>query len=187
MNKLFAMSVLGAFTVVAILLTVCRGPAPVSGGWEWASDPEDDRLALLGSHGTRACDSWSLSETLAILESEEQRQAELLAESETVLRRIQSKHEIVARVIAGSMSLLEAAQAFRDLNATASCAPMIRAAHPGWSEEEGLCREVISRVAGELVDDPPRRVVAVARLEAELQAFLCCPGTVLLRPAEKTR
>ncbi|HEY7423839.1 MAG TPA: hypothetical protein VH682_06290 [Gemmataceae bacterium] len=132
-------------------------------------------LAFLGDEsatsGSRCPhNSLSLREILRILVSEEQRRSVLEEEGSAVLLRIQDRQEIAARVIARRMTLQEAAVCFRSLNAEQSKLreEMFLAGFPGACEEERLCRQVIAWVSNALLDDPARRTVEVARLEAEV-------------------
>jgi hypothetical protein len=104
------------------------------------------------------------------------------AESKGVAARITAKYRIADEVIAGRMSLLKAAAAFRSLDeqwprATAPYATFTAAA----SEEEAHCLKVIAYVRTEA---PPERVAELAnRLQAELDALLQT-GTLRLPDSE---
>ena len=97
-------------------------------------------------------------------------------------RRIQAKHEVVCELLAGCVTLPEAAARFRDLDAGL---PEIRdrlvQQYPGMPYEVALCRQVIEYARGELRLRAPEQVESVvARLEAELQARLECEAGLCL-------
>jgi hypothetical protein len=93
----------------------------------------------------------------------------LEAQSQQVLDRIQIKQAITTDVIEDRMSLRAAAARFAEINA--SCPThmtMLRHVYPGLTDEEVLCRNVISFVATELKDQPERAARVLERLEKEL-------------------
>lgn len=79
---------------------------------------------------------------------------------------LRRKQEAVAAVIAGRVSLLEAAETFR----AAGCP---------WPDTETVCRSVIGWVHLALCDRPERAEDVSARLEQELQSYLVYPGGLL--------
>jgi hypothetical protein len=101
-------------------------------------------------------------------------------------RRIFAKHRLVADVIAGRLSLLEAAACFRDLNEQPPAYDRERflVLYPGADDDERHCREVLAWVIdqsrGSL--DAGGTDLLVARLEAELQAVIDRAGTAPLSP-----
>jgi hypothetical protein len=95
----------------------------------------------------------------------------------------EAKAAVTEEVIAGRLSLAEAAARFRALEAgrpNRHCrAPQER--FPGDSEGERLCREVITHVRTRLgAEDPARARQIIARLEADLRGLLARDGTVRL-------
>jgi hypothetical protein len=84
------------------------------------------------------------------------------------------KRRLAGEVIAGQLSLLEAAARFRDLDERppAACRRGLRAAFPGASDDECHCRAVLSYVREELWHRPGADPAAADRLEAELRALL---------------
>jgi len=90
--------------------------------------------------------------------------------------RLQAKHAVVTELLAGRLTLREAAARFEALNADD---PEIRnrlsQLYPGVSYKEALCRNVIEHARSELrLRAPEQMDSVVARLEAELHAHLEC-------------
>jgi len=98
------------------------------------------------------------------------------------LQRAAAREEIVARLLAGELTLFEAAARFRDLNAaTPEIAHNIRLRFPGLSAEHAVCRQVITFVEEEMRRCAPEKVRVVrARLEDELADHLRRHGRVCL-------
>ena len=119
----------------------------------------------------------------AALEAERQRLAKLERQSKVILGRIAAKRGVTLQLLAGELTLLEAADCFRALNEAPSDCPATAylMLHPGSSTGERLCRQVISWAAGELLgSDPEEGRATVKRLEDELEAILATSGTVHL-------
>jgi hypothetical protein len=96
-------------------------------------------------------------------------------EHRILLRRMDARLAIVERVLAGQMSLLQAAAQFRKLNNDPPEFPVYLHHHPGKSEGEKLCRQVIewadnSLHAGALT--PAEIEAALCPLRRELEALL---------------
>jgi hypothetical protein len=91
-------------------------------------------------------------------------------------RHTQAKRAVVTELLADRLTLMEAAARFRELDAgMPETRDRLLQAYPGVSYEEALCRQVIELARGELEVRAPEQVKrVVARLEAELQAFLEC-------------
>jgi hypothetical protein len=87
----------------------------------------------------------------------------------TALARLRAKQRVVAQVIAGTLSLLEAAALFGTCGHDA-------AARDG----ESLCRAVIGWVHLALSDRPEQAEAVSQQLEEELQAVLARRGCVQL-------
>jgi hypothetical protein len=89
------------------------------------------------------------------------------------LQRVQTKQEIVAQLIAGRFSLLEAASRFRAASQPAA---------EGQDGDEHLCRTLIGWAYLALCEYPERAEAVSDRLETDLQeildrqGFVCLPG-----------
>jgi hypothetical protein len=90
------------------------------------------------------------------------------------IRRIQAKVQIADEVVAGRLTLLEAARRYRPLQESApgGLRYLLRK-YPGATEQEVLCRNVITFARG-TPSMQPERATVVARLEAELAEYLSC-------------
>ena len=91
---------------------------------------------------------------------------------ESTQRRAYAHSRIARDLIAGRLTLLEAAEHFRDLN---HGAPPIdwtvwRERFNGSTDDERHCRQVIQAVDLELRDDREQGAAVVGRLKAELRA-----------------
>jgi hypothetical protein len=121
---------------------------------------------------------------LPSLEAEQQRFAKLERQNTVLLGRITAKRSVILELLAGRLTLLEAADSFRVLNETPEDFPGTPhlAFYPGNSPGERQCRQVIMWAEGELRGSaPPQEVRAtIRRLERELEAVLACTGTVHL-------
>ncbi len=150
-----------AFFVVAVLIAVVL---PSS----WA--------ALLG------VDRENVSELLKVFMEEQQRNAEIANRNEIVRERIFAQYEITNNVIAGRLTLFEAAAAFRDVRErTKVYVNRAVTNFPGDTLEERQCRQVISWVRSELSTvSPDEGELLVEQLEAELQEHKRQHGTVRL-------
>jgi hypothetical protein len=106
---------------------------------------------------------------------------------ERVLQRNAVREELVEQVLAGRLTLWQAAARFKAADATLS--PVQQASHrsafPGETEDERYCREVIFRVEG-VLEWQPRRATAVtpAQLKEELERLLAREGIVHLAAHE---
>jgi hypothetical protein len=123
----------------------------------------------------RGIDSWAVPEADEDPDQEARRggwtdNEECLA----LQRRVGAKVRLAREVIDGRLTLLEAAARFRDLNREPPLFAWVafRAANPGASDDELLCREVISYVHLEQRGQPGTDAGLVARLEAELNERL---------------
>jgi hypothetical protein len=83
-------------------------------------------------------------------------------------RRNKTRRDLTLRVIAGELTLQEAAARFRKLNEEAPdfSWTALRLEFPGASDEEHCCWQVIRWVEGELVADPARLAAVRKRLLA---------------------
>jgi hypothetical protein len=89
----------------------------------------------------------------------------------------ENKHRVVEALLAGDVTLLEAAQEFGRLQDVSGFSrEPLRMCFRGSSEEETLCRHVLAWVRAELNDRPAERTAACDRLEKELQQYLETTG-----------
>jgi hypothetical protein len=94
----------------------------------------------------------------------------LEAQAAVAIRCEEGKREVVRRILAGRLTLVEAVEEFRALGRmNEDGLKELLAAFPGSSEDEALCRSVIFWVAHAAADDPARRADLVARLKAEMR------------------
>jgi hypothetical protein len=115
--------------------------------------------------------SWRPSAKGPQLESDLQRAERLEAERQRVLQRCRGQMAVAAEVVAGRLTLLQAAARVRALRADEPPLvwKMVQRGHPGLSREEWLCRVVINYVGRVLYDDPAQARALVRRLRAELR------------------
>jgi hypothetical protein len=96
-----------------------------------------------------------------------------------VLKRMQDRKEVIRRLLAGQLTLRQAAVRFRHLNNTpAELAIDVRRSYPAPSEGESLCRQVISCAEAELSAQGATDFGPVQRLRTELDDMLRLSGTV---------
>jgi hypothetical protein len=121
----------------------------------------------------------SLCELYRQQEQERSRAAELQRRDGVLLVRIQEKGRVVRRLIAGEVTLLQAAAAFKRLN---DAPPAFRderhRAFPAASEGESLCRQVIQWVEADLRSRGVDDLGIVDGLRGELDDILARDGTV---------
>jgi hypothetical protein len=98
------------------------------------------------------------------------------------LHSVDIKLDITDDLIGGRLTLLQAAMQFRAAEADLPQAMMrpILEVFPGGSDDERLCRKVISHVESALKQDPSQRQAVVQQLETELQEHVKRYGTVRL-------
>jgi len=144
-------------------------------------------LAVLAGPRTQWLDaltaSWAaLSEARQAFGREEQRGRRLAGQTEAAQERTALKEAVVRRLLAGELTLLEAAARFKYLNENAGTRrDYFRERYPALSAEEAACRQVITWVYVELNQTARDRAAAtVARLEAELEGHLRSEGKVEL-------
>ena len=96
--------------------------------------------------------------------------------------RVDDRRAVMRELRQGRLSLVEAAAAFRDLNERPGTPRSpFRVLFPGATDEEKLCRQVISWARSERDDEPAYLAQARAcRLEEELSAILKVYGSVRL-------
>jgi hypothetical protein len=144
-------------------------------------------LAVLAGARTHWLDSlaatWAaLSEARQALHREHERGRRLAAQDGLPPQRLALKTEAARRLIAGELTLAEAAARFRRVHDQPGAGrDYFRERYPSLSAEEAACRQVIEWVWVELNHTSPGRArETVRRLEAELQAQLECEGKVEL-------
>jgi hypothetical protein len=142
--------------------------AGLLGGLTW--------LAVLG------LDFADLPALLGKLAEESAKEEELQRRLDVLVPSVVAKDQPVDDLLAGRLSLLQAAARFRDsLRQAADTLAGRRLAAPGPEQGERLCREVMAWVDVRLRDRAPQQAAAVAlRLEAELQQHRAPDGTVRL-------
>lgn len=127
--------------------------------------------------------SWAaLSEARQALHREHDRGRRLAAQDGLPARRLAVKSEAVRRLIAGELTLAEAAARFRHVHDQPGAGrDYFRERYPSLGAEEAACRQVIEWVWVELNQTSPGRArQTVRRLEAELQGQLDRAGKVEL-------
>jgi hypothetical protein len=119
--------------------------------------------------------------------AEARRQGERLEQAARAVRaRWATRGEVAREVIAGRLTLLEAAARFREANEAAGDVLGCYGRWKPYPTGECLCRQVIDRVAMELLEAgvPPEGRVLVRRLESELADHLARYGRVELPGGE---
>jgi hypothetical protein len=113
--------------------------------------------------------------------AEAQRAEDLKRGDDIVLKRTQERKEVIRQVLAGQLTLLQAALCFRRLNRTpADLAVDVRRNFPAASEGESLCLQVIQWTETELTDRGETDLGPVRRLRTELAEMLRRNGTINL-------
>ena len=107
---------------------------------------------------------------------------ELDAQIEESLQRCKAKEDLVRAMIAGELTLLQAAARFRDVNASwPKARAVVQQAYAGLPYEHALCRQIIAYAEAELRDQGSAQKDSVLhRLEAELAEHLRRHGKVCL-------
>ncbi len=103
--------------------------------------------------------------------AEEERQSRALDRTrEALTRRMEARAAVVVDLLAGRLSLLQAAARFRDLNQTApEIQENLRWQHPDCSDDELCCLQVIGHLESRFLGDPPDLQLG-QRLREELSA-----------------
>jgi hypothetical protein len=110
-------------------------------------------------------------EAVRHLNSERRRSDALEDQSQALKACAERKGRVVAALVAGELSLPDAARACRRLHETSGCSlTALRAHFPGAGDEEVLCRHLIAHA--ELSSRPAERDAVRDRLEKELQEYL---------------
>jgi hypothetical protein len=129
-------------------------------------------------------DFWSVPALKARMAEDRQFASELATRDDRVLRRIAVKETLIADLVAGRAGLVETAAQFRALNAGQhGYAVVIRSLYPNTSDDERLCRNVISYVETYAEADEDGRAL-VYRLTEEMNRLkaagrLTVPGPPL--------
>jgi hypothetical protein len=133
--------------------------------------------------GPAAGETGGLDPFTALL-TEQRRTAELDSKVTEALWRKEVKEATTKDVITGRLTLWEAAARFRALarENPAFNWDGFRLDHPGQTDDERHCRQVIAAVVGALWEWPGEADKVVARLEAELEACREPDGTIRLPP-----
>jgi hypothetical protein len=98
-----------------------------------------------------------------------------------LFQRHRVKDRAVQQLLAGQMTLLQAAAQFRDVEKAHPVTWEPRIAATGPAEGERLCRVIISMARGWMLENVPAQADAeTARLEAELEQRRGADGTVCL-------
>ena len=104
--------------------------------------------------------------------AEAERAQRLAAQGEALLRHVAVSNEIRQELIAGRLTLREAAAALAEENAGRPASARLRVdLLPGRDDEERWCRSTVTWV-GNMMGEGPRRDAALARLRAELDDLL---------------
>lgn len=128
-------------------------------------------------------DFWSLPELHEQLARGQVRQAEMSLLNASVTERIAQKERLAYELIAGRVTLFQAAARFRAVNQQhPETMQDMRKAFPGGSDEEKLCRQVIAWAQVLLTHSTPpsQREARIGQLEAELEEQLTRTGKVTL-------
>ena len=108
---------------------------------------------------------------------------ELDAQIEESIQRCKAKEDVVRDVIAGELTLLQAAARFRDVNASwPKARTFLQQAYAGLPYEHALCRQIIVYAEAELrhQGSSAQKDSVLHRLEAELAEHLRRHGKVCL-------
>jgi hypothetical protein len=133
-------------------------------------------------------DFWNLPDLLQEQEDSARRDVELNESDKRLLVNCGGRARVVERIADGSMSLFEAAAAFRAMNGGSGrvVPEWFREHYPQASDEECLCRQVIVWSGNHLraKGDPKRAAEVVARIEAVLEEHLREDRAIVLPPAK---
>ncbi len=133
---------------------------------------------------TLGLDVWNLPSLERDEESAQQLSESLSDRSEILMERIRAKGRVANDLVARRLTLLEAAAQFRHLNHEPPQAPAAGLdCFPGRTENERLCRQVLSWVPGVMEGCAPTQIEElVCGLEAELDAYLASHGDEVVLP-----
>jgi hypothetical protein len=123
-------------------------------------------------------DYWSLPGLVAECDAATQDDAEIDARLRGIRKSIKARTEVAEQAAAGELSLLEAAARFREVTFDdESYQGSLRKRYPGMSDDERLCRNVLSYVEASSSSGTREHL---ARLKAELNDLLKQPGGIRL-------
>jgi phage FluMu protein gp41 len=116
------------------------------------------------------CDLFNVPKSLQTISQEGKRGQSLDAQDQVILRRMQTQDQIAKEVLAGRLSLNEAAAQFRVL---ANDAPYdwdhYRPTHPTWSLERRCCQYVIDHIKGLVMGQEQKYAVRMRELTKEAE------------------
>jgi len=129
-------------------------------------------LCLFGALVVVGSVVWSERDLPGLMAEEQDREAKLDAQVKVALGRIDYRQRIVEDLIAGQISLANAAVKFEELNSTYAGGASVVLTSPEASEEEIRYRQVMFKVKATLEGPPSEASAVVERLEAELRKQL---------------
>ena len=129
-------------------------------------------LCLYGVLAVVAGVVWHERDQARQMVDEQEREAILDARLKVTLGRIDYRQKVVEDLVAGQISLTNAAAKFEELNATYPGGTAAVLSFPGVSEEESRYRQVIGQVKVMFENRPSEASVIVERLEAELRKHM---------------
>jgi hypothetical protein len=129
-------------------------------------------LCLYGVLAVVAGVVWHERDIPRQMADEQEREAILDARLKVTLGRIDYRQNVVEGLIAGQITLPNAAAKFEELNATYAGGTAAILAFPGASEEERRCRQIIGQVKVMFENRPSESSAIVERLEAELRKHM---------------
>jgi hypothetical protein len=113
-----------------------------------------------------------LSQHAQLMLEEMRRTDDIVSRDQAVLRCLDGKHKVASEVVAGRLTLPQAADRFRELRTELAATHEDGPSLSGQDDEESLCRHVIDWVATSLREEPERAGKVVARLEDDLRQHL---------------
>lgn len=145
-------------------------------------------LALIGTAiwpswpGDLGLDVWNVASLSQQIEQDRQTGEAMEADDQAVLRRLQIKELIVSEMLAGRLTMLEAAARFQALHrGDERFAKQMAIYFKGQNEEERFCRSVMDFARMRLQQmEPEREAETMAVYERELQAAMNRDGLVVL-------
>ena len=97
-----------------------------------------------------------------------QRQEWLRRRVEAIVQRNESREAVMRELLAGRLTLLQAARRFKDLNETpVTCQNDYRSRFPGRSDGEKVCRQVLQWLEGYLLGLPSEQAQTLRRRFAD--------------------
>jgi len=113
-----------------------------------------------------------------------QRQEWLRRRVEAIVQRNESREAVMRELLAGRLTLLQAARRFKDLNETPiTCQDDYRSTYPGRSDGEKVCRQVLAWLERDLPDlSPSQAALLRSTLEEELAENLRQNDGVVVLP-----